>query len=172
MLALHDQGCTHAQQHRLVLRGPRGRCSERLRQQQLVHYRDGHRRHAAGTATVSAPAGTATATVTTPASTTTVRRELGASGSGAGLGDVPAYEPSTVVSRSARSLVLSSTDPVAKVGSFYATKLAGGGWVVVSKVVTPTSANFTVKKNGQGASVAVAPKAGGSSISISSYPIP
>lgn len=127
-------------------------------------------------APVTVTTGTAGTTVhvAVPATTssTTTSPSTGASGSSAGLGDVPGYEPSTVVSRSARALVLTSTDPVSKVGSFYVTKFAGGGWVVVSKVVTPTSANFTVKKNGQGASVAVAPKAGGSSISISSYPIP
>lgn len=119
------------------------------------------------TTAVTTPAGTATVTHTvavTPTTSTT--------SASSGLDGVPAYEPSSVVSHGAHSLVLTSKDSTGQVGAFYAAKLSGDGWVTVSKTVDPTHANFTVKKNGQGASIAVAPAGSGSSISISSYPLP
>jgi hypothetical protein len=118
------------------------------------------------TATVTAPSTPSTVTAThavvvTPTPATS-----------SGVDGVAAYQPSTVVSHGAHSLVLTSKDSAGTVGAFYATKLSGDGWVTVSKTVAPTHANFTVKKNGQGATVAVAPAGSGSSISISTYPMP
>ena len=114
------------------------------------------------TTTVTAPAATATttATATAPAATATTvapstSGRASAGGSRSGLDGVPAYEPSSVVSRAPRSLVLMSTDSVAKVGSFYVREFSGGGWQTVSKVLLPASASFTVKKNGTGATVSV-----------------
>jgi hypothetical protein len=130
------------------------------------------------TTTTTATTTKVTATVTSPSTTAapsapppvTVRKSTTAASSG--IDGVPAYEPSTVVSHGAHSLVLTSTDSTGTVGAFYAAKLSGDGWVTVSKTVDPTHANFTVKKNGQGATVAVAPAGSGSSISISTYPAP
>jgi hypothetical protein len=61
---------------------------------------------------------------------------------------------------------------VTKVGAFYSSTFAHGGWVTVSKTVTPYSAHYTVKKGKEGATVVVSPKGSGSSVAISASPSP
>jgi hypothetical protein len=53
-----------------------------------------------------------------------------------------------------------------KVGSYYSSTFAGGGWVTLSKGVTRRSVGFTVKKGSQRATVEVSAKGSGSSIII------
>jgi hypothetical protein len=118
------------------------------------------------TTSPATPATTATA-ATTPATTAT--SSPASTSSSSGLDGVPAYQPSSTVSRAPHSLIIASPDSVTKVGSYYSSTFAGGGWVTVSKTVTPYSASFTVKKGGQGASVVVSPKGSGSSVAITSY---
>ena len=84
------------------------------------------------------------------------------------LHGIPIYQPSVVLSQAAGSLRFISGDSVTQVGAYYASTF-GGGWVVVSKTVTPHSARFTVRKNGQGATVAVFPYGAGSTVLIARY---
>jgi len=85
------------------------------------------------------------------------------------LHGIPIYQPSVVLSQAAGSLRLISGESVTQVGAYYAATFSGGGWVVVSKTVTPHSARFTVRKNGQGATVAVFPHGAGSAVLIARY---
>jgi hypothetical protein len=82
------------------------------------------------------------------------------------LHGIPIYQPSAVLSQAAGSLRLISGDSVTRVGGYYASTFSGGGWVVVAKTVTPHSARFAVRKNGQGATVAVFPYGAGSAVLI------
>jgi hypothetical protein len=84
---------------------------------------------------------------------------------------LPDYQPSTLVSKSAASTVLTSPDPVQKIGAFYADALAKGGWHVTASSMGPYHANFTAYRSGEGASISVYPRAGGSGISISTHPM-
>ena len=85
------------------------------------------------------------------------------------LHGIPIYQPSAVLSQAAGSLRVISGESVTRVGAYYASTFSGGGWVVVSKTVTPHSARFTVRKNGQGATVAVFPHGAGSAVLIARY---
>lgn len=84
------------------------------------------------------------------------------------LDDVPLYQPSAVLSEGPTSITLISQKSVTQVSAYYASTFSGGGWVIVSKTVTPHSASFTVKKNGQGATVTVYSNGAGSAVLISS----
>jgi hypothetical protein len=83
---------------------------------------------------------------------------------------LPEYQPSSVVSKTSTSTVLTSPDSVAKIGSFYANALANGGWHLSSSSAGSYHASFTAHRGNQGASISVYPRGGGSGISISTYP--
>jgi type IV secretory pathway VirB10-like protein len=83
---------------------------------------------------------------------------------------LPDYQPATVISKSPTSATLSSPDPVAKIGAFYADVLAKDGWQVISSSAGAAHASFTAARGHQGASISVYPRSGGSGISISIYP--
>ena len=121
-----------------------------------------------------APAATVTHTATAPASQASASQAPAAGNSPAADtsagGKIPDYRPSTVVSRSASSTVLTSPDSVGKIGAFYRDALAQGGWQVTSSSTSAYHASFTVHRSGEGASISVYPRGSGSGISISTYP--
>jgi hypothetical protein len=130
------------------------------------------------------PAASVTHTVTAPASQPAASQPAapaspaapGSGGTSAGTdasaaGKLPDYQPSTVVSRSAASTVLTSPDSVQKIGAFYSGALAKGGWHVTSSSMGTYHASFTADRSGEGASISVYPRAGGSGISISTHPM-
>jgi hypothetical protein len=130
----------------------------------------------------SAPAAPATHTVTAPASqapaaASPAAASPAAGGSAAGSaataasGKLPDYQPSTVVSRSASSTVLTSPDPVDKIGAFYKDALAQGGWHVTSSSMSAYHASFTAYRSSEGASISVYSQGSGSGISISTHPM-
>ena len=88
--------------------------------------------------------------------------------SGAAL---PDYQPSTVVSKTAASTVLTSPDPVSKIGAFYTDALAKGGWQVMSSSTSAYHARFTASRSHEGASISVYSRGSGSGISISTHPM-
>jgi hypothetical protein len=125
----------------------------------------------------SRPAKTASSSASAPASTSaSATSAAAASGSGASASKsnatttVPDYKPSSIVSKHGGSTVLSSPDPVAKVGAYYKGALAKGGWQVRSAVVTAASASFSAHRAGEGVTISVYPNASGSGISITTYP--
>jgi len=84
-------------------------------------------------------------------------------------GKLPDYQPSTVVSKSEYSTVLTSPDRVSTIGTFYQNALATGGWQVASNSTGPFHASFTAYRGHEGASISVYSRWGGSGISISTY---
>jgi hypothetical protein len=84
---------------------------------------------------------------------------------------LPDYRPATVVSESSTTTVLKSPDSVAKVGDFYKSVLASGGWDTTSASTGPFHASFTAHRAHEGVSISVYPRFGGSGISISQYPV-
>jgi len=127
------------------------------------------------------PAATVTVTQTTPASqapaagnSTAAAPRPGSSGSSStadtsATGKLPDYQPSTVVSKSECSTVLTSSDRVSKIGTFYQNALATGGWHVASSSMGPYHESFTAYRGHEGASISVYVRWGGSGISISTY---
>ena len=89
----------------------------------------------------------------------------------AASGNLPDYQPSTVVSKSASSTVLTSPDPVGKIGAFYKNALAQGGWRVTSSSMSAYHASFTAQRSSEGASISVYSRGTGSGISISTHPM-
>ncbi|WML64865.1 hypothetical protein [Rhodococcus sp. AH-ZY2] len=87
-------------------------------------------------------------------------------------GGIPAYQPSTLVSRSIGSTVLTTSDPIEQVGAFYLDFVDREGWQTVSESVTPYSTSLTIRKTGEGASISVSSGGDGTLISISTYPSP
>jgi hypothetical protein len=83
---------------------------------------------------------------------------------------LPDYQPSTVVSKSASSTVLTSPDSVSKIGEFYRTALATGGWHVTASSMSAYHASFTASRSNEGVSVSVYSRGNGSGISISTHP--
>jgi hypothetical protein len=83
---------------------------------------------------------------------------------------LPDYRPSTVVSESGTTMVLTSPDSVAKIGEFYKSALASGGWDTTSSSLGPFHASFTAHRAHEGVSISVYPRSGGSGISVSRYP--
>lgn len=83
---------------------------------------------------------------------------------------LPDYQPSTVVSKSAYSTVLTSPDSVSKVGEFYRTALATGGWHVTSSSMSAYQASFSANRSSEGVNVSVYSRGSGSGISISTHP--
>lgn len=84
---------------------------------------------------------------------------------------LPDYRPATVVSESSTTTVLKSPDSVAKVGAFYKSALASGGWDTTSSSMGSFHASFTAHRPHEGVSISVYPTFGGSGISISRYPV-
>ena len=122
------------------------------------------------TVTQAAPAGQASAA---GSSTTAAPRAESNGGTSAAeasaTGKLPDYQPSTVVSKSEYSTVLTSPDRVSKIGTFYQNALATGGWQVASNSMGPYHASFTVYRGHEGASISIYSRWGGSGISISTY---
>jgi hypothetical protein len=122
----------------------------------------------AGTATASAPASHAPAA---NSSATPASRASDTSAGQAATGKLPDYRPSTIVSESGTTTVLRSPDSVTKVGAFYQSALANGGWDTTSSSMGSFHASFTAHRAGEGVSVSVYPRFGGSGISVSRYPV-
>jgi hypothetical protein len=85
-------------------------------------------------------------------------------------GKLPDYQPSTVVSKSAYSTVLTSPDSVNKIGEFYRRALATGGWHVTASSMSGYHASFTAYRSSEGINVSVYSRGSGSGISISTHP--
>ena len=83
---------------------------------------------------------------------------------------LPDYQPSTVVSKSEYSTVLTSPDSVGKVGEFYRKALATGGWHVTSSSMSAYHASFSANRSNEGVNVSVYSRGSGSGISISTHP--
>jgi hypothetical protein len=114
------------------------------------------------TATTSPPPTTAPAA---PAST-----PAPAPSSSTSSGNVPNYQPSSVVSEAGGHTQLASPDGVAKVTAFYEGVLGQNGWSLSSSTKTAASANLIAHRNGQGTTVAISTTGpSGTSISISTY---
>lgn len=120
-------------------------------------------------ATTSPPSTNPPGTTTppsTPAATPTT-----APAAGPNSGNVPIFQPSTVVSQAGGHTQLTSSDGVAKVTAFYKQALSQDGWTLSSSTTTAASANFVARGNGEGATVAISTMGpSGTSISISTYP--
>jgi hypothetical protein len=84
---------------------------------------------------------------------------------------LPDYRPATVVSESSTTTVLKSPDSVAKVGAFYKSALANGGWDTTSASMGPFHASFTAHRAHEGVSISVYFSLGGAGISVSRYPV-
>jgi hypothetical protein len=119
-------------------------------------------------ATANAPASHAPA-ASSPA--TPASHASDTSASPAATGKLPDYRPATIVSESGTTTVLRSPDSVTKVGAFYQSALANGGWDTTSSSMGSFHASFTAHRSGEGVSVSVYPRLGGSGISISRYPV-
>ena len=130
---------------------------------------------AAGT---PAAAPTATVTQTTQASpapaasspATAPSAQASGSADSSSAGKLPDYQPSTVVSKSEYSTVLTSPDSVSKVGDFYRNALATGGWHVTSSSMSAYHASFSANRSNEGVNVSVYSLGSGSGISISTHP--
>lgn len=81
------------------------------------------------------------------------------------------YKPSSVESDSGGTQTITSPDPVSKLSDFYAAELEKGGWNIVSKSVTGSSANYTATRGGEGVSISVYTAGSGSGATISVYSI-
>ncbi|OOL31337.1 hypothetical protein GQ85_14300 [Rhodococcus rhodochrous] len=85
---------------------------------------------------------------------------------------IPAYQPSTLVSRAIGSTVLTTSDPIEQVSTFYLDFVDREGWQTISESVTPYSTSLTIRKPGEGASISVSSGGDGTLVSISTYPSP
>jgi hypothetical protein len=117
----------------------------------------------------AAPASPAPAAAS-PAAASPAAGPAAGGGATAASGQLPDYQPSTLVSKSASSTVLTSPDAVGKIGAFYKDALARGGWQVTSSSMSAYHASFTAYRSSEGASISVYAQAGGSGISISTHP--
>jgi hypothetical protein len=121
----------------------------------------------------SSPTAAPSAPASAPASGSASAPASGSAGAPAGSSaeaKLPDYDPSTVVSKSAYSTVLTSPDPVSRVGEFYRNALATGGWHVTSSSLSAYHASFTAYRSNEGVSVSVYSAGHGSGISISTHP--
>ena len=122
------------------------------------------------TVTQTAPAGQAPAAGNSTAAAPRPGSSDSSSATGtSATGRLPDYQPSTVVSNSEYSTVLTSPDRVSKIGTFYQNALATGGWHVASSSMGPYHTSFTAYRGHEGASISVYSRWGGSGISISTY---
>ena len=142
---------------------------------------------AVGLTACAAPGGTPAATVTKTVTQAAPADQASAAGNSAAAapssgsnggtsaaetsaaGRLPDYQPSSVVSRSEFSTVLTSPDRMSKIGTFYQNALATGGWHVASSSMGPLHESFTAYRGHEGASISVYVRWGGSGISISTY---
>jgi hypothetical protein len=132
------------------------------------------------TASGGAPAATPATTVTQTAqaspaaavSNPTAAPSVPASGSAdsPSAGKLPDYQPSTVVSKSADSTVLTSPDSVNRIGEFYRSALTAGGWHVTASSMSAYHASFAAYRSNEGINVSVYSRGSGSGISISTHP--
>jgi hypothetical protein len=131
---------------------------------------------ASGGAPAAAPTTTVTQTAQASpapvASSPTAAPSAPASGSAdsPSPGKLPDYQPSTLVSESAYSTVLTSPDPVSRIGEFYQRALATAGWHVTASSTSAYHASFTAYRNNEGINVSVYSRGSGSGISISTHP--
>ncbi len=127
---------------------------------------------APATHAAAAPAAASQAPGTgSPATASPAAASPAGGGAAAPSGQLPDYQPSTVVSKSASSTVLTSPDPVDKIGAFYKNALAQGGWHVTSSSMSAYHASFTASRSSEGASISVYSRGSGSGISISTHPM-
>jgi hypothetical protein len=126
---------------------------------------------APSTPAAAAPAAASQAPAASPAAASPAAASPAAGGAAAPSGQLPDYQPSTVVSKSASSTVLTSPDPVDKIGAFYKNALAQGGWHVTSSSMSAYHASFTASRSSEGASISVYSRGSGSGISISTHPM-
>jgi hypothetical protein len=126
---------------------------------------------APSTPAAAAPAAASQAPVASPAAASPAAASPAGGGAAAPSGQLPDYQPSTVVSKSASSTVLTSPDPVDKIGAFYKNALAQGGWHVTSSSMSAYHASFTASRSSEGASISVYSRGSGSGISISTHPM-
>jgi len=125
---------------------------------------------AAPSAAAPAPASPASP-AGSPAAASPAAGSAAGGGATAASGQLPDYQPSTLVSKSASSTVLTSPDPVDKIGAFYKDALAQGGWHVTSSSMSAYHASFTAYRSSEGASISVYSRGSGSGISISTHPM-
>jgi hypothetical protein len=121
------------------------------------------------TVTATAPAGQASAAHSSATPSASHAADAAAGARADTTGELPDYQPSTIVSKTSTSTVLTSPDSVTKIGAFYAGVLAKDGWHVISSSAGSFHASFSVSHDHQGASISVYPRSGGSGISISTY---
>jgi hypothetical protein len=126
---------------------------------------------AAAPAAASQAPGTGSPAAASPAAASPAAASPAGGGAAAPGGQLPDYQPSTVVSKSASSTVLTSPDPVDKIGAFYKNALAQGGWHVTSSSMSAYHASFTASRSSEGASISVYSRGSGSGISISTHPM-
>jgi hypothetical protein len=120
----------------------------------------------------AAPAAPQAAAAPAPASQAPAAASPAAGGAAtAASGKLPDYQPSSVVSKTTSSTVLTSPDPVDKIGAFYRNALAQGGWRVTSSSMSAYHASFTAYRSHEGASISVYSRGSGSGISISTHPM-
>ncbi|GLY66680.1 hypothetical protein [Amycolatopsis taiwanensis] len=77
-----------------------------------------------------------------------------------------------MTSQAGGSTQLHSNDPATKVGAFYLDALAEQGWTTTSKYQGQHSTNVVAKRGREGVTVQVSPSGSGSSISVTTYPVP
>jgi hypothetical protein len=121
----------------------------------------------ATTVTQTAQASSAPA-VTSPTAVPSAQASGSADSSSAGK--LPDFQPSTVVSKSAYSTVLTSPDSVSTIGEFYRKALATGGWHVTSSSMSAYHASFSASRSNEGVNISVYSSGSGSGISISTHP--
>jgi hypothetical protein len=103
---------------------------------------------------------------------------LGAVAAGCGGGEtpedvgIPIYEPSDVVSEETGSTVLTSPDSVDEISQFYLDFVEREDWETVSETVRDDGASLTIRKDGDGATIAIGPHDPDTLISISTYASP
>lgn len=93
------------------------------------------------------------------------------SGSPEELG-IPIYEPSEVVSEATGSTVLETPDSVKEVYDFYVDFVERENWETVSQNSSSAAANLTIKKSGDGSTIAISTSGSDTLISISTYASP
>lgn len=85
---------------------------------------------------------------------------------------IPLYKPSDTVSDVSGSTVLKTPDSVDQVSTFYGDWIKKASWSTVSHTSSSASANYTIKKSGDGATIAISTTGSDTLISISTYPSP
>lgn len=86
-------------------------------------------------------------------------------------GPVPAYPGATVTRHTDSTTLLSTDDPVSKVGAYYADALNRDGWKTVSKYVGDFTANIVAKRGHEGVTVQVTPVGSHTTILVSTFPV-